>query len=151
MSKPDGGIWGGWLRPGWAGLRGLDVTRIEGVPGFPDLELCWLGHAGWIELKIAHRPVRSTTGIQMPHRVTREQAIWLRRRWRAGGSVWILLRLGKGHGATRHMIPGYLAAWLRHRPTEDELLTHPHVIEVRTPRAVLMPLVAGVRAFPSGT
>jgi len=75
-----------WLKP-W------DAVAVENPahPGTPDVNYA----DGWIELKkIASWPKRETTTVQLPH-FTPQQRIWLSRRARAGGTVWVLLQVGQ--------------------------------------------------------
>jgi len=74
-------------------LRKLDAKSIESPmqPGIPDMN--YVG--GWIELKwLKEWPKRPETMVAMDH-FTREQRVWLRRRARAGGVVWVMLQVGR--------------------------------------------------------
>ncbi len=74
-------------------LRALDALSIENpiVPGTPDVNYI----EGWIELKWARRwPEQESDILRMPH-FTNQQRVWLRRRWRKGGRVWLLLQVGQ--------------------------------------------------------
>jgi len=75
-------------------LRPLDAQSVENgcVPGMPDVNYVH----GWIELKSAERfPV----GLGVLHgavdkdHFTPQQRVWLRRRRRAGGEAWLLLKV----------------------------------------------------------
>ena len=74
-------------------LRPLDAIAVENpaYPGTPDVN----GIEFWIELKWAsswpganHRPLR------IPH-FTRQQKLWLTKRWSMGGAVYLLLKVGQ--------------------------------------------------------
>lgn len=74
-------------------LHDLDPIAVENpaYPGTPDVN-CTLG---WIELKqLEGWPVRATTAVRIPH-FTQQQRVWLKRRWRQGGSAWLLLQIGQ--------------------------------------------------------
>jgi hypothetical protein len=72
-------------------LRPLDAMSVENSarPGTPDVE-CELG---WLELKEMGRWPKSP---ELPLRVTHfrpGQRVWLKRRWRAGGACYVLLKV----------------------------------------------------------
>lgn len=72
-------------------LKSLDACAIENSthPGTPDVN--YMG--GWVELKCLDRwPVREGTPVRIRH-FTREQRIWLARRWNAGGNSHLLLQV----------------------------------------------------------
>lgn len=72
-----------------------DWQRIEDSlsKGVPDVNYCIAGVEGWIELKyIEEWPKRDKTPVRF--RWTKEQRIWAGRRLRAGGVVWVLLKVG---------------------------------------------------------
>ena len=75
---------------------GADPVAVENGrchPGTPDIN--WLH--GWIELKVIHQwPKRADTIVKCPT-WTLEQAIWHRRRWKAGGSTYMLCRIEEQH------------------------------------------------------
>lgn len=71
-------------------LRPFDAISVEngvGV-GTPDVNSV----LGWIECKCAAMPVRHDTKVTADH-FTQEQKIWLLKRWRAGGSASLLLKV----------------------------------------------------------
>lgn len=87
-----------------------DFQRVENAvgPGTPDVSysmkvatedrgmgrFTYAHTEGWIELKEMKQfpPERTSTIFRVPH-YTPQQRIWLMRRDRAGGNVWILLRV----------------------------------------------------------
>lgn len=74
-------------------LRVLDPVRVENpaLPGTPDVNFI----GGWVELKQTRGwPAREDTVVQVDH-FTPQQRIWLRRRWRMGGNVTLLLKVDR--------------------------------------------------------
>jgi len=72
-------------------LKKWDAISVENrvYPGTPDVN-----HVhGWIELKwLRSWPKNSETVVEIDH-FTQEQKVWLRRRWRRGGTVYLLLQV----------------------------------------------------------
>lgn len=84
----ESSMWSGTVRPA---LAGLDPVRVENPahPGTPDVNY----KEGWIELKfIAEWPKRANTIVRVPH-FTPQQRSWLLRRSKAGGRVFMLMRV----------------------------------------------------------
>ena len=79
-------------------LRGrADIQSIEDkfTSGIPDLNLCADGQEVWVELKIIDEwPVRPTTtlGSKLDH-LTKEQIVWMRKRKKYGGHVFLFLKV----------------------------------------------------------
>ena len=74
-------------------LHPLDAISVENAvyPGTPDINFC----DGWIELKqISKWPFNPNTNVLLRH-FTPQQRVWLMRRWRAGGNVWMLLQCNR--------------------------------------------------------
>lgn len=72
-------------------LRDLHAIAVENhsYPGTPDVNYC----EGWIELKwLRHWPSHEHDIVTIPH-YTQQQRIWIISRWRAGGEVYILLKI----------------------------------------------------------
>lgn len=88
-------------------LKGLDPIRIENrcELGTPDVNIA---PGDWIELKIAEKPKRADTVVQVKHYST-EQQTWAIRRHHVGGKVWLLLKVNtewllfRGEEATRYV------------------------------------------------
>ena len=94
----------------WGKLRstvfrgaGVHAVRIENkiAPfGVPDVNYCFLNHEGgrgegWIELKEVPRwPKKPETIIKVDH-YTKDQQNWARARIAVGGTVWLLLKVGR--------------------------------------------------------
>ncbi len=72
-------------------LKRLDAVAVENpaYPGTPDVN--YIG--GWIELKYM-RVWTHGAGVVKIHHFTPQQRAWLHRRWRKGGAVWLLLKVG---------------------------------------------------------
>jgi hypothetical protein len=80
-------------RPVVAALRELDAFAVENsaYPGTPDV---YFLH-GWIELKECDDwPKRPTTPLRLPH-FTKHQRAWIKRHSHRGGTVFVLLKVGK--------------------------------------------------------
>lgn len=105
---------------------GADAISVENGathPGTPDVN--WLH--GWIELKVLPRwPARANTVVKFDT-FTPQQRIWLRRRWNAGGSAYLLARIGRDHllfngadaadyvgVADRRVLEGVVCLWTKH-------------------------------------
>jgi len=74
-------------------LAPLDGKPVENPawPGFPDVNYI----EGVVELKKVDRwPAREATPLKLDH-FTREQRIFLERRWRKGGNAFLLLQVNK--------------------------------------------------------
>jgi hypothetical protein len=74
-------------------LRPLDAVPVENRvgPGTPDVEFI----GGWVELKwLRALPKNPSTKVAIDH-FTPQQRLWLRRRARRGGRVWLLLQCRK--------------------------------------------------------
>lgn len=104
-----------------SGLERLDMRRVENLVGrgTPDVEGCWDGRQFWIELKGADRPGRRASPVR--YDLTRPQVLWHRRRWACGGAVWLYLRVGRGVGIKRYLIPGCHSGLVEQCVTEDQL------------------------------
>lgn len=82
-------------------LRRIE-NRLE--LGTPDFAYCLkrpntlsVPASGWIELKhIDAWPARATTAISIPH-LTLEQVMWMEEWDKAGGRVWLLMRVRQDH------------------------------------------------------
>lgn len=100
-------------------LRGTDPVRIESpiTSGIPDVN-CTLA---WVELKYKSGwPKRATTPLRVDH-FTPEQRAWLTRRCRAGGSAYLLLKVGDSEWL---LFWGETAARVLGVSTREELYKH---------------------------
>ncbi len=98
-----------WLRNGSKHLsKHLHICRVENsiMKGYPDVEGCYSGMNFHIELKSSPLPKRKSTLITID--ISDEQIRWLNKRWRIGGSCFVLLRVGTHRNITRYLIPGNL-------------------------------------------
>ena len=80
-------------------LKYGDLVRIEShmtAAGIPDVNYCFLGCEGWVELKFAKQPARAATVVFKSQRgLDTEQVSWLLNRRRCGGRAFVLIQLGK--------------------------------------------------------
>lgn len=85
----------------WTTVRGAYVKvnchamRVENpaMPGTPDVNWCWQGWEGWVELKCLEKwPTGKDTIVRCEH-YTIQQRNWLCKRLRFGGRVAILLKV----------------------------------------------------------
>jgi len=94
--------------------------RVENIAGAgtPDLSWSWNGVEGHIELKYRLEwPVNPLTGVRIES-VTPHQRLWWRERWRAGGNIYVMVRLGEfyflfeGDWVARHLGDATREQWL---------------------------------------
>lgn len=111
-----------WLRDNLKGVERLHMRRVENLAGEgdPDVEGCFGGRYFELELKGCDRPRSPDTTLDLEVRTS--QVIWHRRRWRAGGNVWLYCRVGQGREVRRYLVPGSLTKAVRDGVTEAELL-----------------------------
>ncbi len=117
-----------WFKHGVKDLRDLDIERVEnGVArGTPDVDGCWGSVAFKIELK---RVALTKSGV-LKVKFQPMQIPWLKRRWRAGGNVWVMLAVGEGHAVARYLVRGCDTACL-----EDTTIREIEEISVVAPDA----------------
>lgn len=75
-------------------LKKLDAQAVENRvgPGTPDVS--YIG--GWIECKwLRAWPKRPGTVVKLDHPLLKSQKVWIRRRARRGGNVYVLLQRGR--------------------------------------------------------
>lgn len=90
----------------WKRLRdalapyGFDLHRVENLlePGMPDVNYCCGAAEGWIELKYSTVPKRSSTRVFGAKGLRKEQILWIERRIRTKGIVWIFAQ------ASQHLV-----------------------------------------------
>lgn len=76
-------------------LPHADVMSVENEvrPGTPDINGCIDGSEFWIECKLLPSwPKRTSTPVRIKT-FTKEQRLWLKSRWSAGGSCWLMLKV----------------------------------------------------------
>ena len=89
-------------------LKPVDAVSVENRVGIgtPDVNYA----EGWIELKWLRRWPKQDVVVKIEH-FTKQQRIWLRRRWRAGGAAWLLLQVRREwllfDGETAAEVVGY--------------------------------------------
>jgi hypothetical protein len=116
-------LWG-WMRDHKRTMPDLELDRVENpcMRGMSDANGIYSGSEFWAELKGARRPVRPTTRLRFE--LSEWQVNWLHRRWRAGGRVWVYVRVGEGSRIARYVVcpgePGHLER-LQAGVTEAEL------------------------------
>lgn len=72
-------------------LRSLHGTSIENGVGIGTPDVAYAG--GWLELKcIEGWPKKPQTPLRIPH-FTPQQKVWLLKHYRAGGEVYVLLKV----------------------------------------------------------
>lgn len=118
------GLWG-WLAKAKRNLKNeLHIHRVENsvMAGMPDVE-GYLEDGGqfWLELKSKDRPARETTPIRFPMEKRQAQVRWLQKRWRLGGSAFLLCQVGRGAERQIYLIPGEYAERVRSGLTEAQL------------------------------
>jgi len=97
-------------------LRPLDAQRIENSCGRGVPDVNYIG--GWLELKQQNNwPKRPTTKVRLDHDLTKEQRIWIRRREKKGGTVYVLLQVSRDY----LLLSGGVAATIIGESTEAEL------------------------------
>jgi hypothetical protein len=126
MSTRETSLWR-WLSRARKQERsgGLHIQRVENsvASGTPDVEGCLRGHGQfWIELKSVDRPKR--TGGRLAVKIRDAQVEWMRRRYMAGGNVWMLIQVGRGNDAERYLVHGCKAKHVQDGVTEDWLRNH---------------------------
>ena len=70
------------------------IDRIENltVVGMPDVNLCIQGRESWIEIKAPREPKRDSTPLfGSNHKVSLEQANWMKRQIDAGGRCFFFI------------------------------------------------------------
>lgn len=72
-------------------LRPLDAIAVENTVGVGTPDVQYIG--GWIEMKwLRAWPKRPETPVRLDHPLLPSQKVWIKRRVRAGGTVWVMLR-----------------------------------------------------------
>jgi hypothetical protein len=121
-----------WLRK--AGVvfgDDLHLERVENMAGAggPDVQGMLKGQPVLIELKHAALPARGSTPLRFGSPIRPSQVEWAKARVRAGGNVWYLISVGKGHArefyllsARKHLTnlqEGFGMDWLRYNSVLD--------------------------------
>jgi len=91
----------------------------------------------WMELKQQNAwPKRPTTKVRLDHDLTKEQRIWIKRREKKGGTVFVLLQVSRDY----LLLSGGVAATIIGDSTEAELRSAAlHVWDAKTLKERLLP------------
>lgn len=97
----------------------LHMRRVENLAetGGPDVEFCYSGMGGDLELKACSRPRGHDARLRY-HEVTVQQVEWHEKRLAAGGATGFLIQVGEAHEAVRYLVHGRYAAVLATGVTE---------------------------------
>lgn len=114
-------------------LKPLDPHRVENAltdMGMPDINIS----TGWVENKyVRSYPARETTPVRIEH-YTDHQRNWADRRTRAGGKVWLVLKVARDWyvfdypnslqvgNLTKAELQEKALAWFKHEPPAAEFL-----------------------------
>lgn len=91
--------------------QAIETHIRKGVPDVHFIE-------GWIELKwLRAWPKKPDTIVSLDHPVTKEQRVWLKRRWMRGGNCWLILQCRNEYFA----FDGLVASNRVGRVTQQEL------------------------------
>ena len=75
-------------------LKKLDACSVENPAGPETPDVQYIG--GFIELKwLRAWPKRPGTPVTLDHPLLASQKVWIKRRIRRGGAVWVLLQCGR--------------------------------------------------------
>tara|TARA_R110002167_G_scaffold93122_1_gene249752 strand:+ start:7833 stop:8240 length:408 start_codon:yes stop_codon:yes gene_type:complete len=97
-------------------LRPLDARRVENKCGKGTPDVNYIG--GWVELKQQDAwPKRPTTKVRLNHDLSLEQRIWINRREKKGGTVYVLLQIARDY----LLLSGGVAATVIGEANEAEL------------------------------
>lgn len=145
----ESALWG-WLKTGLNRVSlPKDVQRIENSVGLgtPDVEGCIAGGQFWVELKVAQEYVRAP---EVTVHLTARQAYRALRRTAAGGSSFILVRVGSGSDMCHYLIWGAYAEEMVGRKISVERL---RLLTITEPKAraevILMACSRGIRQLPN--
>ena len=103
------------------GLNSPDtrIERVENglVDGMPDVNYCFAGHEGWIELKAPDMPKRPATPLlQSQHQLSVAQANWFLRQSLAGGTGFLLIGTTVGVVIVKGLTVGRLGTTINKLP-----------------------------------
>lgn len=109
-----------WLRDGLKTVPLLHMRRVENLvsTGDCDVDGCWNGDYFELELKGCDRPVKG--GI-LNFDVRQSQVLFHRKRWRAGGRIWIYIRVGRDRTTKRYLIPSNFLPQIQEGVQEEVL------------------------------
>ena len=134
-------VWA-WLRDGAKPIRrDLHMHRVENEVevGCPDVEGCYRASAFWTELKACPEP-GPKGGVNV--KITDRQMDWLRKRRKAGGLAWLLIRVGSGPSRRHYMLDGTDLTILR-KSVPETWLSEQSVIGEKDGAASIIKAMAG--------
>lgn len=101
-----------------ATLSKMHVQRVENVvkKGVPDVEGCINGKSFWLELKAGAVPGTDSSMVNCEP-LKKDQLRFIRDRMAAGGTVWLLYRVGERLTARMFLIRGEDAPGAAPKPT----------------------------------
>lgn len=117
-----------WMHAALKGDPLLHMRRVENrvSEGDPDVDGCVEGCYFELELKGCNRPSNPTTKLNFEIRQT--QVLWHRRRWHAGGNLWLYIRVGQGRDVKRYLVPGMWTRLIKDKGITEEGLQYISVL-----------------------
>ena len=105
MTPQENSVWA-WMRRTGDGLDQLDQEKHDpsSKDGLPDSNHCYRGLDFWVEHKVGIEPAKPTSMVRLKHAVSDMQIRWHKRRIKAGGKVFILVRMGGGRKARHYLM-----------------------------------------------
>lgn len=110
-----------WMRDNLKTVPLLHMRRVENMvsTGDPDVDGCWNGDYFELELKGCDRPAKP--GSILNFEIRQSQVLFHRKRVRAGGRIWVYIRVGKGLSTARYLIPSNFLQQIQEGVQEEVL------------------------------